>query len=831
MFYRHSFFSLLPLFFFFMAEPCHGFTETPHGLSGHDMETGILSFNQKDFFDIADYSASGGKSGDPSLFAFGAIEAGKAISGSDDSGFTNNRTEGEKSTVATEPCDKARACLNGFITDSETGETLIGATAVLADTYRGATTNLSGYYIINNVVPGEYKVRFSYLGYDEKRVNISLSEGEIKRLDISLKPLSFEMEELVMEAERGRDVSRNIGTSSVSAEWIRTVPSVLQADVFRAVQLLPGVKAASDFSSGLYIRGGGPDQTLILLDRTTVYNPSHFFGFFSTFNPDAIKDVRLYKGAYPATYGGRLGSVLDVRNKDGNRKQMAGSLSLGLLSSRAMIEGPYSRGSYMLAVRRSTLEPLLAVLRNNIDNVPDSFYFYDINAKINYDHWRNNRISVAAYTGTDDVRFPFGDDSRFNLYYGNRTLSIDWTHLLSRRTFVQTTFTASEYFNDPVFEFASTRFERHNRIYDFSLKSDIEWLPSQNYQFLAGIWGGNKSFRLKDSFDGSETLNETIESEYLSFYFQNIWKPTVRWEFIAGLRANWFGSGNYFKLDPRLTAEYHLSTHTRLQAAYGRYHQFLTLLTNEAISAFDLWLISDTGVPPAYGDQFVLGLKNDRWEKYQIEIELYYRTMRDIFEFDPFILDPAGLEYPDLFRFGEGYAAGFELFFEKTRGRLLGFIGYTWGTTRRKFFGFNEDRFYPPKYDRIHDLHIVSQYQLNPKWSFSAVFNYATGQSYTEPLGRMALQSNPFDGSLLDAIVVGRVNASRLPAYHRLDIGFNRKSSFFGWAEAEWQFQAINLYSRRNTWFYFYDFDSNPVKREQVRMLPIIPAVSYTLNF
>ena len=726
---------------------------------------------------------------------------------------------------------QSRASVNGFLRDAETGETLLGANILLEGTGRGSTTNHSGYYVINNIPAGAYTLRFTYLGYDDKRIDIVLNEGDNLRLDAGLNPTGFTMDELVITSKRELEERQNIGSASVSTELIKSVPSVLQADVFRAVQLLPGVKAASDFSSGLYIRGGGPDQTLILLDRTTVYNPSHFFGFFSTFNPDAIKDVQLYKGAYPAMYGGRLGSVLDVYNKDGNRNRTAGTLSLGMLSSRAMIEGPYPGGSYMLAVRRSTLEPLLAALRGTVDNVPDAFYFYDINARVNYDRWENNRLSIAAYTGTDDVRFPFGDDSQFNLFYGNRTLSIDWTHLLSRRTFTNLTLTGSEYFNDPVFEFGGTEFERRNRIYDLSLKADIEWLPSQNYELLAGFWGGRKIFRLEDYFDGNQTMSEEIVSDYAATYVQNIWRPATRWKINAGLRLNYYANGEYLRLDPRLSIDYRLTESTRLQAAAGRFHQFLTLLTNEAISAFDIWLFTDEGVPPAFGDQFVLGVKNTSLPGYNFEFELYYRTMRDLFEFDPFLGDAAGLAYPDLFRFGEGYATGFEAFLEKTRGRLYGFIGYTWGLTRRKFDGFNENRFYPPKYDRIHDVNLVANYRLSRRWTASGVFNYATGQAYTRPLGRTEMVTNPFDGAAIDVITVGRVNASRLPAYHRLDIGFTRKSTFFRITDAEWQFQIINLYSRRNVWFYIYDFDENPVKREQVRMLPIIPAVSYTVTF
>ncbi|MDI6401715.1 TonB-dependent receptor [Balneolaceae bacterium ANBcel3] len=724
-----------------------------------------------------------------------------------------------------------RVTINGFIRDAENGETLIGANVFLMGTDWGAVTNTSGYYVLRNIPAGTYTLRFSYMGYENHFEDISLGEGESLRLDIQLKPGGYTLQELVITSKREQEERQNIGRASISTELITSVPAVLQADVFRSIQLLPGVKAASDFSSGLYIRGGGPDQTLILLDRTTVYNPSHFFGLFSTFNPDAIKDVSLYKGAYPAMFGGRLGSVLDVHNKDGNRYRTGGTVSLGMLSSRAMIEGPYGGGSYMLAVRRSTMEPVLAALRASQDNIPDTFYFYDINAKVNVDHWENNLLSVAFYTGTDKVSFPFAEDANLGLFYGNRTLSINWTHLLSNHTFTNFTLTGSEYFNEPSFDLAGSTFERESTIRDLSFKADIEWIPSQSYEILGGIWGGHKVFELKDSFDENMGMEETITSTYMSTYIQQIWRPAIRWKFNTGLRASYYTNGDYFRLDPRISMEYFLTSETRLQAAFGRYHQFLSLLTSETISAFDMWLFTDDGVPPAYGDQYTAGIKNTSLTGYFLEVEAYYRNMRNLFEIDPFLSDAAGMEYADLFRFGKGYASGFEVLIQKNTGRLTGFIGYTWGLTRRNFEGFNDSRYYPPKYDRTHDLNWVSTYQMSSRWSFSAVFSYATGQAYTKPLGRTAIVNNPFDNNTPNMFTVGRVNAKRLPPYHRLDLSLSRKGTFFGIGEAEWQFQAINVYSRRNPWFYTYDFDYNPVRVSKAHMLPIIPTISYTVHF
>lgn len=724
-----------------------------------------------------------------------------------------------------------RAGLNGYITEAANGEVIWGANVVLKETSYGSATNSSGFYTISRVPAGEYVAQISFIGFKSVERNITLEPGETLRLDVELEEAGLEMEDVVISEEYyTREERQEIGVSTVSTELIRSTPAVLQADVFRAIQLLPGIKAASDFSSGLYIRGGSPDQTLILLDNTTVYNPSHFFGFFSTFNPDAIRDVRVFKGGFPAEYGGRIGSVVDLYNKDGNRREVQGVVSLGLLSSRAQIEGPYSKGSYMFALRRSTLEPLLWALDGRVDNIPESFYFVDGNAKINYDAGSNDRFSLAFYSGQDDVVFPAAEDLVLNLNYGNITGSLDWRRIMSDEVFATLTLTGSRYFNFPLFEFGGTEFERNNTVNDFSAKADLEWQPGQEHTVKAGLWAGNLLLTIEDRFDGNITQESDIESQYFSGYVQDRWKISPRWNTTAGLRASYYTSGGHFRLEPRFQLEYRPTADLRLQAGYGRYYQFLTLISNEAFSGFDLWLLTDEGVPPAYGDQFLAGAKWNPVEEWTFELEGYYRNMRQLFEFDPRIPDTAGLDYNELFRFGEGYAFGAEFLIQRNVGRLNGFLGYTLGVTRRKFPAFNNDNFYPPKYDRLHDLNLVLNYNLSQKWSVTTAFNYATGQSYTQPLGRTQVDT-PFGTQPDNPLIVGRVNASRLPAYHRLDIGFNYYSTFFGLGESELQLQLINAYSRRNLWFYQFDFDENPARQESVRMLPILPAITYTIQF
>ncbi len=749
---------------------------------------------------------------------------------------------------------RGQASLSGFVKDATSGETLLLANVVLAGTPLGSATNNAGYYTLTNLRPGTYTVVVSYLGYREYRTEVTLSPGEKRRLDVELAPEGLLFDEIEVTAERETEEEiRRVGVARLETDLIRRLPSVLEADVFRSLQLLPGVKAASDYSSGLYIRGGSPDQTLILLDRTTVYNPSHFFGFFSTFNPDAIKDVRLYKGGYPAAYGGRLGSVVDIYNKDGNRRRTGGRLSLGLLASRALVEGPYRKGSWMLAARRSTLEPLLAALRGqNIDGIPDAFYFFDVNGKVNFDASPDDRLSFSFYAGQDRLVLPIFDDANILLNYGNRTGSANWTHLFSQQLFSNFNVTASRYFSKPRFDLGGTPFARTNNVYDVSVKADFEYIPNERHAMTAGLWGGVFTFRLRDTFDGEESLQKRIQSDYGAAYVQETFRPSPRWMFQAGLRTSYFEAGRYLRFEPRLSIEHRPTDGFRLQLGYGRYYQFLTLITSELFSGFDIWLTTDGGVPPAYGDQFVAGVKTTLNRTYNLDVEVYYRTMRALFELDPFLPDAAGLAYEKLFHFGEGFAYGTEVFLEKRKGRLNGFMGYTFGITRRRFPNLNDFAYFPPKYDRTHEVNLVLNYDLSRSWRLTGVFNYATGQAYTEPASQFQLIDNPF-GSQGKGVLVSEFNAARLPGYHRLDLGLSKRGRFFGFADYELQFQVINAYKRRNIWFYFFDFTSetvpvpvtdadgqtvtiertrNAVERTEVPQIPIpLPNLSFTLHF
>jgi hypothetical protein len=405
-------------------------------------------------------------------------------------------------------------------------------------------------------------------------------------------------------------------------------------------------------------------------------------------------------------------------------------------------------------------------------------------------------------------------------------------HLFSNELFSNFTLTSSHYNSQPDIVIATTEVTRDNTVDDVSAKGDFEYLPSERLGFKAGFWWGLFTMRLQDRFDGTESLSERIHAGYGSGYLQQTWRPNPRVTFTSGLRVSYFGEGRHLRFEPRASAEYRALGDVRFQLGVGRYSQFLTLISSEAFSGLDIWLTTGKGVAPSYGDQIVTGIKSPLPGGFGLEIEGYYRSMKDIFQLDPFLLDAAGVEYAKLFQFGDGFAYGTEVLLSRSTGRLNGLLGYTLGTTRRRFPNLNEGEFYPPKYDRTHDLNAAVNYELSRRWRATAVFTYATGQAYTKPASQYRLVDFPFSTDDQNALI-SPFNGARLPAYHRLDLGFTNRGPFFGFADYELQLQVINAYARENVWFYFYDFqEDGGVKRETVPQIPVpVPNISFSLTF
>jgi hypothetical protein len=494
----------------------------------------------------------------------------------------------------------------------------------------------------------------------------------------------------------------------------------------------------------------------------------------------------------------------------------------------------------MVAVRRSTLEPVLAALRGaDTEGIPDSFSFYDVNAKLTYDAGPDDNLSLAVYGGQDFLDLQFQTDGRFDIQYGNQTVSADWTHLFGDRVFSTLTLTGSRYRSTPVAEIATTEFTQTNGVDDLSLNADVEYTPNEAHTVEAGLRASTLAFELRNTFDGTDTFDQRITGQRVAVYAQDTYAPTAAWTLKGGLRGTYFSRGNYWRLSPRLSVEYGLTPSVRLQAAYGRYHQFLTLETSQLFTAFDTWLMADDGVPPAAGDQLAVGVNAELGGVWRVEVEGYGRTMDGLFEQDPFLPDNAGVPYPDRFHFGDGRAYGAELLLRRQEGPLTGFLSYTLSRTERRFPNVNlsgdgEPQYYVPKFDRTHSLTLAVNYRLTDAWRLTSTFNYNTGQAFTQPELRYELVGDPFQPSNESRnVLVSPFNNARLPDYHRLDLGVARTGRFFGVADYKLQFQVINAYARRNIWFYQYQSeDDGTLDRTEVPQIPVpIPNLALSLTF
>ena len=516
------------------------------------------------------------------------------------------------------------ATLNGFVTDADNGEALILAVVVVEELQLGAVSNNSGYYAVKQVPAGTHVVSTSHIGYQTRWDTLSFSTDEAVRFDVALVPKPVDIgEEVVVEAERSEELEQATQSSFIAlqVEPLQQMPAVGEADLLRSLQLLPGIQSASDVSSGLYVRGGGPDQTAILLDHIPLYNPSHLFGFFSTFNPDAIKDVQLYKGAYPAAYGRTLGAVLDVSNREGNRQRFSGRGGISLIASRLLAEGPVGQGSWMMAGRRTYLEPVLSAVRSFDIDIPLNYYFYDFNGKVNQ-RWGDDTFTVSTYWGQDDLQWEDTEDemSFAHLRWGNRAVTARWTRVFSPTLFGHFMAAGSSYENILSFSFFDTPFSVTNSIRDWSLKGDVDYFANRDHTLTLGF------LATLFEFDYSQSFNQEEESLYqksvlASAYVQDEWQagPTTRLR--LGGRGTYFSVGDRLHFAPRLSLSRALSENIRVKAAAGMYRQYLQLITTETFSGGDFWVPLDDTVEPGRSYQGVIGTEWNPSRRYQLSVE------------------------------------------------------------------------------------------------------------------------------------------------------------------------------------------------------------------
>ena len=734
--------------------------------------------------------------------------------------------------------------IRGFVVDATNEEPLPAVNIVMEGQRRGASTNLDGYFVIDRLKPGVYQLMVTYIGYHPKKEEVVVTNQMMEPISIQLLPSDIELEEVIVEVSEENELetrmSPMVSNIPVDVTTIRKMPSFgAEMDVLRAMQVIPGVKASSDVSSGIYVRGGSPDQTLILMDHNVVYNPSHLFGLFSTFNADAVKRINLLKGGFPAEYGGRSGSVLEVITNEGNRKESEGMISLGIVSARGSYEGPLpnDKGSYAVSARRTYMDPLLAAMGSDLPK----YYFYDGNGKLNLDITSKSTLTIAGYWGGDHLDWEMGPaNNKLNLYltWGNRTLTSRYRQVLSRNLFLSVNAAVSRYRSKWGIENGGVVMnETYDRIFDYSLKSDLEYMGNENHRIKTGISVNRYDFTLNIVNYDLNQVDIRSESYLFSMYVEDVWRAHPLFEIKPGLRSYYFEDGDYFRLDPRLALLYHYDVNMRFKIAGGRYSQFINLINyGELMSSFDIWVPVEKSVEPSYSDQIVLGFEMEPREDLEFTLEGYYTRMQNLTDFDWIQIEESEDADDAFLTGGEGFAYGVELMLRQTKGRATGWIGYSLSWTKRRFDDtyLNNGDWYFPIWDRRHDFVTMVNYALTKNWDISGTWRFNTGQGYTQPLGMV---TNRFAGASPDlvedggrSVVNGSLNNYRFPADHRLDLNATYKHHFFK-LPANLNISIYNAYSRRSYWRRTINFEENPVDISDAKLLPILPMVSYEVRF
>lgn len=749
--------------------------------------------------------------------------------------------------------------LSGFVYDAADKEALIGVNIYLPDLELGASTNVSGYFIIPQIPAGTHTVVCDYLGYRTIVEEITIDSGENKVFDFTLTMETIEGQavEVVADSIRVSEQLYNkpISNIQLSPRQINTIPQVAEADLLRALQTLPGILPLSDFSSALYVRGGTPDQNLYLLDGTDVYNPEHAFGIFSTFNTDAVKHVEISKGGFSAAYGGRLSSVLDVINLDGNREEFEGSAQISLLSAKTTLQMPIGNiGAISGSARRTYFDKTIGP---SIDDIPD-YYFYDGNLKAFIDLDPKNKITASLYGGQDVLNVIFNENSSdqagFDLKWGNTTGSLKWTRVFNPQLFANFWLTGSRF--ESKFDFGETvAVAEKNFVSDVTVKGNLEYHYSQKFQMEFGFEQKNLHVQYRQTFPGG-TVNVDKKPRHYVGYLQTNWRPTPRWDIQAGVRYNLFDSEKTFQdWEPRFSAKYRLTNTVNIKAATGIYHQYLHRIARPFFS--DIWSASNRFQDQSRSNHFIFGIQKEIATNYQFEIEGYVKEYKNLYAFNETFLteltadefdangDPVYTETKDIFNNGDGNSFGFELLMRKDKGTITGWIGYSYAETEYDFPAINEGLGFFPRHDRRSTVNIVNNIDIRnalrswkgkanktdrSRWTFGANFVYSSGQPIT------AAGSGYITGPAPNAVqryveyYPGEINAFRLPAYARLDLSLTWKKFYSGWTMAPY-LQIYNIGNRKNVWFIDYEYNNGIPDIKETNMFPILPTIGVNFTF
>ncbi|MDR6197655.1 TonB-dependent receptor [Siphonobacter sp. SORGH_AS_0500] len=777
------------------------------------------------------------------------------------------------------------ATISGYVREKGSQEALLGVSVLVEGTSLGTATNAYGFYSLTLPVQEHLSLRFSFVGYQTETRTIDLKNNT--SLSLELTPGRM-LHEVTVRGKTQDKVSETPQMSKIEVpiSQIKKIPALLgEKDVLKVLQLMPGVQKGSEGSTGIYVRGGGPDQNLIILDDATVYNANHLFGFFSVFNGDALKSVELTKGGFPARYGGRLSSVIELNMKDGNKEKLHGEGSIGLIASRVTLEGPIkrkkdstARSSFLISGRRTYLDliarPLIALSTEGDEMA--GYHFYDLNAKLNYDFGPKNKVYLSGYFGQDRffARSKYGNSSsKAGLDWGNATGTVRWNHLFSDKLFANTSLIFSNYrfsiylqdrsFNNDDQKESIYDLRYNSGIRDFSFKTDFDYYPNPQHSIRFGLQSLAHRFTPSATVLQDTDLNrnkkdiQNIDVVETGLYAEDHWTPVQRLRINAGMRVSHFlhREIQYLRPEPRLSAAYILQPDLSFKVSYALMNQYVHMLSNTGIGLpTDLWVPTTNRVKPQQSEQIAAGFAKDLTKSgLTFTLEGYYKRMNNIISYKEgasflVIDDPetAGqVDWQQNVTSGKGWSYGVEALLQKKVGRFSGWAGYTLSWTQWQFPELNDGKKFFPRYDRRHDISLVGVYELSPRITLSGTWVYGTGNALTIPTGKyMAytrLTPNSYSEGNREVEDYGQKNAFRAAAYHRFDVGiqFHKKMKRH---ERTWEFSVYNLYDRRNPFFYMLSEKDipNPASPGSTRsktvlnqysIFPIIPSFSYMFKF
>jgi len=767
-----------------------------------------------------------------------------------------------------------RITISGYVKDASNGEALFGANVVARESRTGVSTNNYGFYSLT-LPKGSHTISFMYLGYASQEKTLNLQKDTI--LQVDLVPSQRVMSTTEIIADKGQDNLESTRMSSVELDIkdIKKLPAFGgEVDILKVITLLPGVKSGGEGNSGFYVRGGGPDQNLVLLDGAPVYNASHLFGFFSVFNGDAIRSAEIIKGGMPAQYGGRLSSVLDISMKEGNNKRFEVEGGLGLIASRLTVQGPIVKNklSFIVSGRRTYADLIARPFLKNQNGgafAGSGYYFYDINAKINWVISDKDRIYLSGYYGKDKFSFN-NEESGFKagINWGNATATLRWNHVYNSKLFSNLTLIFTDYnfgFDGEQAEFA---FKLGSGVRDYGFRLDYNYYPAPKHSIRFGGEYTNHTYK-PSNVTFESTVTDLVLPQALNYhtneaaiYISDDWEISKRWRINIGARASYFAFmgpftryvtdqqgqtidtvtykpwekiKDYFRGEPRISGRFLINERMSLKASYSMNYQYTQLVSRATVSLpLDVWLPATEKIRPQFSQQIALGyFLNFKQNMFETSVEVYYKPMRNLVEFEDGS-DPAQSINDNIDNTlvqGNGESYGAEFFIRKSKGKFNGWIGYTLAWTTRRFSMLNNGKPFPARYDRRHDISLVLNYDLNYRWQFSGVFVYSTGNTLTMP---SALYFS--EGKLITEF--GDRNAYRFPAYHRLDLGITYVTS-----KPDKKFKSsislsvYNTYSRMNPFFIYYTQEGSlsegdfKLRAKQVSLFPIVPALTWNFKY